>query len=566
MSVKRNGKLIPAVAYIRMSSERQEASPDQQRAEVARLAKREGYRIIREYFDQSISGDATEKRADFQRMIRDAEEKADFAAILCWDQDRFGRFDSIEAGKWIYPLRQAGVRLVTVAQGAIDWNDFTGRVMYGIVQEGKHQFLIDLSRNVLRGRIASAKRGSMVVTPPYGYDRMFHDEAGREVKRVPGGQKFNKPTGWSVKLVPAQNSEEVETVKWLFHRFAYSDCSLRSLVVELNEQGVRTRRGGVWNSVSVQYLLTHPVYTGALVFGRHRGGKYHQVAPDGDLSQDRAKGYREPPIVVEGTHEPLVDSETFLRVQAKLRQRSNGKRAPRRDAYILSGVAHCGHCGRPLSGRSGGANRPRRYYTCPGGNNGDCQKYNVRQDYLDDYVLDAIHKRLSRPDAIDQIIHAIHQKVKATPKFKGRAANLKRKLDALDRKIAKGRENLLLADPEHIAELSGVLEEWKAERAEVEAELEAIATQAGGATPDERTSRAIQELDRLRQHLQCGDRSKVRAVIKAMVEDIRLWWETDGKRYRKLVKGVLTFRGSVGFAQGSSSTVWFRPRWESGGP
>ena len=82
--------------------------------------------------------DATEKRVAFQQMIRDAEEKGDFAVILCWDQDRFGRFDSIEAGRWIYPLRQAGVWLITVAQGRIDWNDFTGRVMYGIIQEGKH--------------------------------------------------------------------------------------------------------------------------------------------------------------------------------------------------------------------------------------------------------------------------------------------------------------------------------------------------------------------------------------------------------------------------------------------
>ena len=97
--------LTPAVCYIRMSSDLQEASPDQQRAEVVKLAAKHGYKIIREYFDEGISGDATEKRIDFQRMIKDAEEKGDFAAILCWDQDRFGRFDSIEAGRWIHPLR-----------------------------------------------------------------------------------------------------------------------------------------------------------------------------------------------------------------------------------------------------------------------------------------------------------------------------------------------------------------------------------------------------------------------------------------------------------------------------
>ena len=136
----------PAVTYIRMSSDRQEASPSQQRAELAKLAKREGYRLLREYFDEGISGDATEKRTAFKQMVADAEEKGDFAAILCWDVDRFGRFDSVEAGHWIYPLRNAGVWLVTISQGVIDWNDFSGRMMYGIIQEGKHQFLIDLSK------------------------------------------------------------------------------------------------------------------------------------------------------------------------------------------------------------------------------------------------------------------------------------------------------------------------------------------------------------------------------------------------------------------------------------
>ena len=51
-------------------------------------------------------------------------------AVLCWDQDRFGRFDPLEAGYWIKPLRDAGIRLETVAQGRIDWEDFAGRIIF----------------------------------------------------------------------------------------------------------------------------------------------------------------------------------------------------------------------------------------------------------------------------------------------------------------------------------------------------------------------------------------------------------------------------------------------------
>jgi hypothetical protein len=115
----------------------------------------------------------------------------------CWDQDRFGRFDSLEAGYWIHPFRQAGVRLVTVTEGPINWEDFTGRVMYSLKQEGKHQFLRDLSRNTARGQTSNAKAGfSAGSDAPYGLDRMLVDEQGVERQRVRRGEQVAKPKSW----------------------------------------------------------------------------------------------------------------------------------------------------------------------------------------------------------------------------------------------------------------------------------------------------------------------------------------------------------------------------------
>ena len=98
------------------------------------------YQLIREYLDSAISGNATEKRVAFQQMPEDARQ-GKFKAVLCWDQDRFGRFDPIEAGYWIKPFRDAGVKLVTVGQGIVDWDTFTGRLTYFVQQEGKHASL-----------------------------------------------------------------------------------------------------------------------------------------------------------------------------------------------------------------------------------------------------------------------------------------------------------------------------------------------------------------------------------------------------------------------------------------
>ena len=87
-----------AVSYYRVSTEKQEASIPAQRTEVEAYATKHGYQIIREYKDEGISGDATEKRVEFQKMLSDAKQLGDFGVVLCWDQDRFGRFDPLEAG------------------------------------------------------------------------------------------------------------------------------------------------------------------------------------------------------------------------------------------------------------------------------------------------------------------------------------------------------------------------------------------------------------------------------------------------------------------------------------
>jgi len=122
-------KKMPVAAYVRMSSNKQDTSPDQQRDHIATLAKRNNFEIVRWYEDLGISGDDIHRRAEFKRMISDASAGA-FQKILCWSQDRFGRFDSIEAGEWVAPLRRAGVNLLTVADGEINWSDAIGRLIY----------------------------------------------------------------------------------------------------------------------------------------------------------------------------------------------------------------------------------------------------------------------------------------------------------------------------------------------------------------------------------------------------------------------------------------------------
>ncbi len=119
-----------------MSSDEQTESIPSQRAELTRYAATKGYKIVREFCDYGISGDDTERRAGFLEM-RDSASSGDFDLILCWDQDRLGRWDLLDGGHYIRPFRLAGVRLETIAQGEVDWEGLTGQLVYSANQIGQ---------------------------------------------------------------------------------------------------------------------------------------------------------------------------------------------------------------------------------------------------------------------------------------------------------------------------------------------------------------------------------------------------------------------------------------------
>ena len=359
--------LTPAVGYIRMSSNQQDASPAQQRAEITKLAEQTAYRIIRWYEDPGISGDDTRKRKQFLCMLRDAQEKGDFATILCWDQDRFGRFDTIEAGSIIFPLRQAGIWLQTVTQGRIDWNTFQGRLIYTVQQEGKHQYLIDLSRNVLRGKVASARNGRSASNPPCGYDRQFYDEHGKPACRVKYGEKFRRPKGWTVRFVLSEDTALMDVVRWIWRTFADTDWGVTTMARDLNRRGILTPSGKKWSVETVEGILSNRVYTGANVFGRNRYGKYHHLGNNGETQEGSAKKIHPgDPIVTDNMHDALIDQETFDRVKQKLQKRRQKHNRTRNSPYLLSGLLHCGHCGGIMAGRGYKVKDtyPHQYYTC----------------------------------------------------------------------------------------------------------------------------------------------------------------------------------------------------------
>ena len=141
---------IPAVAYLRRSTDKQEQSIGDQRQEVRRYADEQGYRIIREYVDDAISGTSADERPGFQRMIADAGG-GDFQAVIVWNSDRFSRGDVTETEHYRYLLRQANVKVLSVTEDYLAREGIDGDVLRTVKQFQNRQYSISLSQNTLRG-------------------------------------------------------------------------------------------------------------------------------------------------------------------------------------------------------------------------------------------------------------------------------------------------------------------------------------------------------------------------------------------------------------------------------
>jgi len=434
--------------YLRMSTDKQDTSIPQQRAALERYAERQGYAIVREYRDEGISGDATAKRKGFQKMIAEAPG-GDFDRILCFDQDRFGRFDMIEAGHWITPLREAGVSLETIAQGAIDWNDFSGRLTYAVAQEGKHQFLRDLSRNCLRGHVAKAKaaEGMYGAAAPYGY---------RRESTIDGRRRITK-------LVP--HEFEAEVVRRIFETYCGTGGTLLAVGELLNREKIPSPAARApWHRNAVRRILRNRTYIGDYVWGKTTSGKYHTRA--GDEVVPRRRGGRckvaADPIVHEGILPALVSRELFEKAQELLDRR---RKATRRRGTVkpLSGLITCGRCGSPMHVNFGDYRCSR---SVDFGDGSRCQTGIARGEYLLRAIGEQLQQRILAPKKLAALKATLHRLVEAERKKAATSgtAGLDRQIAEIERQIAEGIARIPLLPKSLVPEMAKGLDTMREQR------------------------------------------------------------------------------------------------------
>jgi DNA invertase Pin-like site-specific DNA recombinase len=165
-----SGRPVPAAAYYRMSTDKQEHSIGRQKGQVVPYARQKGYELVAEYQDEGIAGDEFARRGGFQRLLKDAAA-GKFATILVDEPSRLSRQDPIEfIVKIVDPLRRAGVAVDTVASGPLDYESLAGVILSVVHADKSSGESKALSRRVLTGLLERAKLGRQApAITPYGF-------------------------------------------------------------------------------------------------------------------------------------------------------------------------------------------------------------------------------------------------------------------------------------------------------------------------------------------------------------------------------------------------------------
>jgi DNA invertase Pin-like site-specific DNA recombinase len=505
---------IRAAAYYRMSDDRQENSIERQHSQVEPYATAKGYVIVAEYVDEALAGSEIARRKAFQRMRRDAEA-GKFQAILCDDKDRFGRFDSIDYGEIVAPLRRKGVWLDAVAQGRIDWESFSGRITDAILQEAKRMEQEAISRRVLSDQLLRARAG--------------RDTGGRALygyRRVPDPQHGSR-------LIP--DGLKAEAVRLMFQLYDRGH-TLAAVAAELYRRGVPSPKGKPrWTRSVIQRILSNRRYVGDRTWGVRASGKCHRygkggMAPTGRGALTQQVNDAGEWVVCPGTHEPLVDRGTFERVQARLK----GNReltTPRQGGgdFVLSRLLVCGHCGSALVGISRGG----RSYVCRGYlayGKGHCHRNPVREDVLVRVLLAKLRAAFLDPDNLQRLRQEVAA-LQAEQRSDGRRERLKARAETLAAQIDRGNENLAILPADRVPGVVAKVRQWEREREEVLAELRAAEATSPVEDLEAHIKAAEEVLWSLEDAIEAGDRPLLRQVLREMVEKVVLYWrhERHGK-------------------------------------
>ena len=359
-----------AVIYVRVSTKEQaerDGDPEgysipAQREACTKKAQSMGAVVVDEFADRGESA-RTADRPELQRMLEFLVANA-VTYVIVHKIDRLARNRADDVAINL-AIRQAGVQLVSVTEN-IDETP-SGILLHGIMSSIAEFYSRNLANEVIKGSVQKAKSGGTPMRAPTGYLNVRGMINGQEVR--------------GIEIDPVRGP----LMKWAFDAYASGKWTIRTLTDELNDRGLTSTPGPKTPSKplgtsNLQRLLRHPYYIGIV---RYRG------------------------VLYQGKHEPLVDPETWQRVQELLAARNIAGEKQREHPHYLKGSVYCGNCGSRLV-VSHAKNRHGtiyEYFICLGRQQKrtTCTQQAIRIDVAEDAVVSEYAKIRLTAEQADEV-------------------------------------------------------------------------------------------------------------------------------------------------------------------
>jgi len=307
------GGLTPVAQYVRMSTDHQRYSTENQRDAIAIYAADHGMVVIRTYIDEGKSGLHLDGRDALQRLIRDVESKSiDFEAILVYDVSRWGRFqDADESAYYEYLCRRAGIRVEYCAEPFDNDGSPSAVIIKNVKRLMAGEYSRELSNKVFAGQCRLIELGfRQGGTAGFGLRRQLLDGERHPKGLLHRGEQKSLQTD-RVILVPGPG-EELAVVQRIYRRFVQSRVNERAIADELNADGILTDQQRAWTRATVHQVLTNEKYIGNNVYNR----------TSFKLKQCHVRNSPDKWIRKEAAFEPVVSTELFINAREIIAERT----------------------------------------------------------------------------------------------------------------------------------------------------------------------------------------------------------------------------------------------------
>lgn len=309
-----NYRPVCAAQYVRMSTERQCYSTENQLSAIAQYARHHGMVIVRTFADEGKSGLSLDRRAGLLSLLSIVQRGfADFEAILVYDVSRWGRFqDADESGYWEFVCKRAGVIIHYCAEPFINDGSFSSAILKNLKRTMAAEYSRELSAKTFAGQCRlielGFRQGGQV---GFGLRRLLVDQERRPKGILVDGQMKSIQSD-RVVLVPGPE-EEQKIVREIFHSFVDEGKSQLSIAKGLNARGIPNGKSRPWGYAHVHDILVNPKYIGTNLFNR-KSLKLHRPAV-----QNPEKLW----VRKEGAFPPIIAENLFLRAAKILELRNH---------------------------------------------------------------------------------------------------------------------------------------------------------------------------------------------------------------------------------------------------